>query len=98
MSTVLLRGLKPCRGSARAFCFGLRGPDRHRTAAQSKSVGSLAPSISQNNADPLQSLHGKYSTARHYELCEELEYMTCPFRHHLADALRCVTIGIPTKR
>ena len=70
---------------------GLRGPDDVAPPAV-KSVGRWLRTISQNNADLSKDYMKQSPLPTAHALCDELEYMTCHFVHHFADALRCVTI------
>ena len=70
---------------------GLRGTDSNQPPAI-KAVTRWLRTISQNNADPSKGYMQQDKLPSPLELCDELEYQTCHFVHHLADALR--TVGI----
>lgn len=97
MSSVLLPWVQEMPWKCQSILLsGLRGPDDAAPPAV-KSVGRWLRSISQQNADPskLYMYNTPGKLPGHYELCAELEYMTCHFVHHVADALRCVSIWHP---
>jgi hypothetical protein len=70
---------------------GLRGPDiRH--APRIKEVSRWLRKVSQNDADPSQSYMAPTALPQFDDLEKELEFSSCHFVHHLADALRVVAI------
>lgn len=71
---------------------GLRGTDDDATPAI-KAVSRWIRTLSQNNADPSKSYMQQDDLPTWQELCHELEYKTCHYVHHFADALRVVAIG-----
>lgn len=70
---------------------GLRGTDGNQPSAI-KAVTRWLRTISQNNADSSKGYMQQDKLPSPMELCDELEYQTCHFVHHLADALRTVSI------
>ena len=70
---------------------GLRGTDHNQPPAI-KAVSRWVRTISQHNADPAKGYMRPDSLPSPLELCAELEYQTCHFVHHIADALRTVAI------
>lgn len=70
---------------------GLRGTDANQPPAI-KAVTRWLRTVSQNNADPSKGYMQQDALPTPLELCAELEYQTCHFVHHLADALRTVSI------
>ncbi len=73
---------------------GLRGTDQNQPPAI-KAVSRWLRTISQHNADPAKGYMRPDALPGPLELCAELEYQTCHFVHHLADALRTVAIWHP---
>lgn len=73
---------------------GFRGPDDREHPAI-KKVNRWLRTVSQQNADPSKDYMRDDGLPDEYELCAELEYCTCHYTHHLADALRCVAVYHP---
>lgn len=73
---------------------GFRGPDDRSTPAI-KSVNRWLRYISQYSADASKEYMKKALLPTDYELCAELEYCTCHYTHHLADAIRVVHVYHP---
>lgn len=73
---------------------GLRGTDTNQPPAI-KAVTRWLRTISQHNADPSKGYMQQDDLPTPLALCDELEYQTCHFVHHLADALRTVAIWHP---
>lgn len=73
---------------------GFRGPDNGNFPAI-KKVNRWLRVVSQNNADTAKNYMRDDGMPDEYALCEELEYCTCHYVHHLADALRCVAVYNP---
>ncbi len=73
---------------------GLRGTDGRQPPAI-KAVSRWLRTISQHNADPSKGYMRPDTLPDEMTLCGELEYETCHFVHHFADALRCVAIWHP---
>ena len=70
---------------------GLRGPDT-ALCPKVKEVSRWLRKVSQNDADPSQSYMAPTSLPEPDELEKELEFSTCHFVHHFADALRVVAV------
>lgn len=75
---------------------GFRGPDNGALPAI-KSVNRWLRISSQQNADPGKPYMKLAKLPSDMELCEELEFCTCHYTHHFADALRCLSIYHPEK-
>lgn len=73
---------------------GFRGPDDADLPAI-KAVNRWLRTISQNNADPSKDYMRQDTLPTELELCAELEWRSCHYVHHLADALRVVAIFHP---
>lgn len=73
---------------------GLRGTDNGQPPAI-KAVSRWLRTISQHNADPAKSYMQQDALPDASDLCAELEYQTCHFVHHFADALRTVALWHP---
>lgn len=73
---------------------GLRGPDSCDWP-KTKAVNRWLRTVSQNNADPSKDYMRQDSLPTCLELCDEIEWMSCHFVHHFADALRIVAIWHP---
>lgn len=73
---------------------GLRGTDNGCPPAI-KAVSRWLRTVSQHNADPSKGYMRAEPLPHALELCAELEYQTCHFVHHFADALRCIAIWHP---
>jgi hypothetical protein len=73
---------------------GFRGPDDAELPA-TKAVNRWIRTISQNNADPSKDYMRQDKLPTDLELCEELEWRSCHYVHHLADSLRVVAIFHP---
>lgn len=73
---------------------GLRGTDDGAPPAI-KAVSRWMRALAQHNADPDKGYMRPDGLPSREQLCEELEYRTCHFVHHFADALRCVSIWHP---
>lgn len=74
---------------------GLRGTDYDQPPAI-KAVSRWLRTISQHNADPTKGYMQPDALPTPLEFCAELEYQTCHYVHHVADALRTVAIWHPT--
>jgi hypothetical protein len=70
---------------------GLRGPDTS-LCPRVKEVSRWIRKVSQNDADPSQSYMAPAKLPEPEDLEKELEFSTCHFVHHFADALRVVSI------
>lgn len=70
---------------------GFLGPDR-ANVPNIKAVNRWLRSVSQHNADPSKDYMKKAPLPTYMELCDELEYCTCHYTHHMADALRVIAI------
>lgn len=75
---------------------GFRGPDTASLPAI-KSVNRWLRTISQNNADPSKDYMGVAPLPDMSVLTDELEWLSCHYVHHLADALRVVAIFHPER-
>lgn len=73
---------------------GFRGPDNMHNPAI-KSVNRWLRIQSQQNADPSKPYMAVESLPTDMQLCEGLAYCSCHYTHHLADALRCISIYHP---
>jgi hypothetical protein len=73
---------------------GFRGPDDAELPAI-KAVNRWIRTVSQNNADPSKDYMRQDKLPTDLELCEELEWRSCHYVHHLADALRVISIYHP---
>lgn len=73
---------------------GLRGPDDADLPAI-KAVNRWLRTISQNNADPSKDYMRQDTLPEPLKLCDELEWRSCHYVHHFADALRVVSIFHP---
>lgn len=75
---------------------GLRAPDAETDAT--KRICRWMRSISQNNADPSKGyMEPQPLSGVLIERCmDELEYLTCHYVHHFADALRVVAVYHPS--
>lgn len=73
---------------------GFRGPDDAELPA-TKAVNRWLRTVSQNNADPSKDYMRQDTLPTDLQLCEELEWRSCHYTHHLADALRIVAIYHP---
>lgn len=73
---------------------GFRGPDI-ANVPNVKKVNRWLRTVSQENADPAKDYMRNDGLPTDLELCEELEFTTCHYTHHLADALMCVGIYHP---
>lgn len=73
---------------------GLRGTD-HSQPPTIKAVSRWLRTLSQHNADPAKGYMRPDALPTPLDLCAELEYQTCHFVHHLADALRTVALWHP---
>jgi hypothetical protein len=73
---------------------GLRGPDG-ALSPKVKEVSRWLRRVSQHDADPSQSYMAPASLPSAEDLEKELEFATCHYVHHFADALRCVAIWHP---
>lgn len=74
---------------------GFRGPDDADLPA-TKAVNRWLRTISQNNADPSKDYMRQDKLPAELVLCDELEWRSCHYVHHLADALRVVAIYHPS--
>lgn len=74
---------------------GFRGPDVGPGNDATKKVNRWLRTVSQHNADTSKQYMRNDGLPDEYDLCAELEYMTCHYVHHLADAIRCVAIWHP---
>lgn len=70
---------------------GLRGPDI-ALSPKVKEVSRWMRKVAQNDADPSQSYMAPTALPRPEDLEKELEFSTCHFVHHFADALRVVSL------
>ena len=70
---------------------GLRGPDDCGPPAV-KDVNRWLRTVCQHNADPSKAYMRREALPSAAALCDELEWMTCHYVHHFADALRTVAI------
>jgi hypothetical protein len=75
---------------------GLRGTDNRQQPA-TKAVSRWIRKLAQNNADPSKGYMQDDPLPSHKELCAELEYLSCHYTHHLADALRVVALWHPVR-
>lgn len=73
---------------------GLRGPDTDYRP-RVKEVSRWIRKVSQNDADPSQSYMAPMALPEPDALEKELEFCTCHFVHHFADALRILSIWHP---
>lgn len=73
---------------------GFRGPDDAELSA-TKAVNRWIRTISQNNADPSKDYMRPDKLPEPLELCDELEWRSCHYVHHLADALHVVALYHP---
>lgn len=74
---------------------GMRGPDEP-TLPATKKVNRWLRTVSQQNADPTKDYMRDDGLPEPLELCDELEFLTSHYVHHLADALAVVAYGHPT--
>jgi hypothetical protein len=75
---------------------GLRGTDNSLPPAI-KAVSRWLRTTSQHNADPDKGYMKPDALPDAMALCGELEYQSCHFVHHFADALRTIAIWHPDK-
>ena len=73
---------------------GFRGPDDAELPA-TKAVNRWIRRVSQNNADPSKDYMREDSRPESLDLCAELEWRSCHFVHHFADALRVLALFHP---
>lgn len=73
---------------------GFRGPDDAELPA-TKAVNRWIRRVSQNNADPSKDYMRDDKMPTDLQLCEELEWRSCHYVHHLADALRVIALYHP---
>jgi hypothetical protein len=73
---------------------GLRGTD-HSQPPAIKAVSRWMRTLAQHNADPAKGYMRPDNLPTPLDLCDELEYETCHFVHHFADALRTIAIWHP---
>lgn len=73
---------------------GLRGPDLSKLP-NVKIVGRWIRMQSQHNADPSKSYMAQQDLPDALAVCEELEFLTCHFVHHFADALAVIAYNHP---
>jgi hypothetical protein len=73
---------------------GFRGPDSGAWP-HTKAVGRWLRRVSQNNADPSKDYMREDKLPGEYDLCDELEWQSGHFIHHIADALRVVSLRHP---
>jgi hypothetical protein len=73
---------------------GFRGPDDAELPA-TKAVNRWLRRVSQNNADPSKDYMRDDKMPTALELCDELEWRSCHYVHHLADSLRILSIYHP---
>lgn len=76
---------------------GLRGTD-DGAWPETKAVSRWLRALAQHNADPSKGYMQTDVLPSPLDLCAELEYRTCHFVHHFADALRTVAIFHPDAR
>lgn len=75
---------------------GLRGPDLKGHPAI-KKVSKWMRMVSQNNADPSKQYMEVTDLPTPEEISDELEYLTCHFAHHFADALAVIAYSHPDR-
>lgn len=75
---------------------GLRGPDAPNLPAI-KAVNRWMRTVTQYNADPSKDYMKEHALPDVYVLCNELEFLTCHYAHHLADALAVIAYGHPDR-
>lgn len=93
MSTVLQPWVELLPWKLQSILFsGLRGPDTDY-APRIKEVSRWMRKVSQNDADPSQSYMAPTSLPTPEQLEKELEFCTAHFVHHIADALRVISLG-----
>lgn len=73
---------------------GMRGPDVANVPAI-KSINRWMRTVSQQNADPSKDYMKQAELPEPTKLCDELEFLTCHYVHHLADALAVISYGHP---
>ena len=92
MSTVLRPWVEAMPWKCQSIMLsGLRGPDTG-LCPRVKEVSRWVRRVSQNDADPSQSYMAPAALPEPEDLEKELEFTTVHFVHHLADALRCVSL------
>lgn len=74
---------------------GLRGPDSPNLPAV-KAVNRWMRTVTQHNADPSKDYMRPAELPDEVDLCGELEFLTCHYVHHLADALAVIAYGHPS--
>ncbi len=95
MATVLQEWVEGMPWKFQSILFsGLRGPDTGN-CPRVKEVSRWMRMVSQKDADPSQSYMAPTSLPTPEELEKELEFSSCHFVHHFADALRCVSLCHP---
>jgi len=95
MGTVLQPWVENLPWKNQSILFsGLRGPDTGY-CPRIKEVSRWMRKVSQNDADPSQSYMAPTALPTQEELEKELEFSTCHFVHHFADALRVIAIYHP---
>jgi hypothetical protein len=75
---------------------GLRGPDDGEAPAI-KAVNRWLRTQSQNNADPSKDYMRPDALPTWEALCDELEWKTVHYVHHMADALRVMSLYHPDR-
>ena len=75
---------------------GLRGPDTGH-CPRVKEVSRWIRKACQNDADPSQSYMAPSKLPDPEDLEKELEFCTCHFVHHFADALRIIAMWHPDR-
>lgn len=95
MSTVVKLWVEKMPWKCQSILFsGLRGPDG-ALSPQVKEVSRWMRRVSQHDADPSQSYMAPTALPTPEDLEKELEFSTCHFVHHFADALRCISLWHP---
>lgn len=95
MSTVLQPWVEEMGWKMQSILLsGFRGPDTADLPAI-KSVNRWLRTISQNNADPSKDYMKPAPLPDISVLADELEWLSCHYVHHFADALRVVSLYHP---
>ena len=95
MSSVLQEWVTKMPWKCQSILFsGLRGPDTGYSQ-NVKEVSRWMRKVVQHDADPSQSYMSPWVVPNPEDLEKELEFSTCHFVHHFADALRCIAIFHP---
>ncbi len=96
MSSVLQPWVEKVPWKQQSILFsGLRGPD-HAACPNIKRVSRWMRMVSQKNADPSKPYMDTGGGLPECEaLNEELEFASCHFVHHFADALRVIALHHP---